>query len=74
MERHRTGQLMARADENMVGIALANYAAPQEKGHSVAFHLAFNEHGSRYPGCRRGSRRRTWRFDLGRIAPMETEV
>jgi predicted amidohydrolase len=47
MERHRTGQLMARADENMVGIALANYAAPQEKGHSVAFHpVAFNEHGS----------------------------
>ena len=47
MERHRTGQLNARAYENMVGVALANYAAPQEKGHSVAFHpMAFDEHGS----------------------------
>jgi len=47
MERHRTGQLNARAYENMVGVALANYAAPQEKGHSVAFHpMAFDQNGS----------------------------
>jgi len=37
MERNRTAQLRTRAYENMIGIALANYAAPQEQGHSVAF-------------------------------------
>ena len=37
LETHRIGQFRARADENMVGVAMANYAAPQENGHSVAF-------------------------------------
>ena len=37
MEMHRLGQLRARAWENLVGVALANYAAPQQNGHSVAF-------------------------------------
>jgi N-carbamoylputrescine amidase len=37
MEVNRLSQLRARAFENMVGIALANYAAPQQNGHSVAF-------------------------------------
>jgi predicted amidohydrolase len=47
MEMHRTGQLRARAWENLVGIALANYAAPQINGHSVAFDpIAFDRDGS----------------------------
>jgi predicted amidohydrolase len=33
----RIGQFRARAFENMVGVAMANYAAPQNNGHSVAF-------------------------------------
>jgi predicted amidohydrolase len=34
--------------ENAVGVALANYAAPQNNGHSVAYHpVAFDRHGSR---------------------------
>ncbi len=37
MEANRLSQLQARAFENMVGVALANYAAPQANGHSVAF-------------------------------------
>ncbi len=37
MESNRLCQLRARAFENMVGIALTNYAAPQANGHSVAF-------------------------------------
>lgn len=36
MESHRLGQLRARADENAVGVALANYAGPG-LGHSVAY-------------------------------------
>jgi N-carbamoylputrescine amidase len=44
MEKLRTGQLQARAYENMIGIALSNYAAPEQKGHSVAFDgIAFSE-------------------------------
>jgi predicted amidohydrolase len=40
MEENRTGQLRARAFENMVAIALANYPASHDDcdGHSVAFH------------------------------------
>ncbi len=40
MEENRTGQLRARAFENMVAVALANYPASHEDcdGHSVAFH------------------------------------
>jgi predicted amidohydrolase len=33
----RIGQFRARAFENMVGVAMANYAAPQHNGRSVAF-------------------------------------
>jgi len=46
MEANRLGQFRARAFENMLGVALANYAAPQENGHSVAFHgMAYDDHG-----------------------------
>jgi predicted amidohydrolase len=34
---NRLTQFRVRALENMVGVALTNYAAPQENGHSVAF-------------------------------------
>jgi N-carbamoylputrescine amidase len=37
MEQNRMAQLRTRAYENMIGIALTNYAAPQEQGHSIAF-------------------------------------
>ncbi|HXG64114.1 MAG TPA: carbon-nitrogen hydrolase family protein [Blastocatellia bacterium] len=37
LDEHRIGQLKARAFENMAGVAMTNYAAPQENGHSVAF-------------------------------------
>lgn len=37
LDEHRIGQFKARAFENMVGVAMANYAAPQNNGHSVAF-------------------------------------
>ncbi len=37
LETNRLGQFRARAMENMVGMAMTNYAAPQENGHSVAF-------------------------------------
>jgi predicted amidohydrolase len=46
LETHRIGQFRARAYENMVGVAMANYAAPQFNGHSVAFHpMAFDTNG-----------------------------
>jgi predicted amidohydrolase len=45
LEANRIGQFRARAMENMVGVAMANYAAPQENGHSVAFSpICFGEH------------------------------
>ena len=48
MERHRKAQLQTRAMENMVGVALANYATQEDKGHSIAFHpIAFDANGSR---------------------------
>lgn len=37
LDEHRIGQFKSRAFENMVGVAMANYAAPQNNGHSVAF-------------------------------------
>ena len=37
LEENRIGEFRARAYENMVGVAMANYAAPQQNGHSVAF-------------------------------------
>ena len=45
LEEHRLGQFKARAYENMLGVAMTNYATPGFNGHSVAFHpVAFGEH------------------------------
>jgi N-carbamoylputrescine amidase len=38
LEDIRLAQFKLRAYENMVGVAMANYAAPQNNGHSCAFH------------------------------------
>jgi predicted amidohydrolase len=44
MEVNRITQFRARASENMLAVALANYAIPQEKGHSIAFDgVSFDE-------------------------------
>jgi len=40
LESHRLTQFRTRAYENMVGVAMANYAAPQCNGHSVAYDAA----------------------------------
>jgi len=40
LDTGRLGQFRARAFENMVGVAMTNYAAPQNNGHSVAFDAA----------------------------------
>lgn len=56
LDDHRIGQFKARAFENMVGMAMANYAAPQDNGHSVGFD------GMAYAGAtadRDGTRRDT---------------
>jgi len=46
LEQNRLGQFRARAYENMVGVAMTNYAAPQANGHSVAFDaVAFDKNG-----------------------------
>jgi len=46
LEVNRIGQFRARAYENMVGVAMTNYAAPQANGHSVAFDaVAFDKNG-----------------------------
>ncbi len=37
LDDHRICQFKTRAFENMVGVAMTNYAAPQNNGHSVAF-------------------------------------
>jgi len=37
----RIDQFKTRAFENMVGVAMTNYAAPQQNGHSVAFNAVF---------------------------------
>jgi len=37
LEHHRLIQFRTRAYENMVGVAMTNYAAPQNNGHSAAF-------------------------------------
>jgi len=37
LDDHRIGQFKTRAFENMVGVAMTNYAAPQNNGRSVAF-------------------------------------
>ena len=44
LEENRLGQFRVRAFENMTGMAMTNYAAPQQNGHSVAFDaVAFDE-------------------------------
>ena len=48
LEINRLSQYRARAYENMAGLAMTNYAAPQENGHSIAFDgVAFDKQGSR---------------------------
>ena len=48
MERRRIRQVATRTVENMVAVALANYAAPKDNGHSIAFDpIAFDANGSR---------------------------
>ncbi len=47
LEHHRLGQFKARAYENMVGLAMANYATPHCNGHSIAVDpIAFGEDGT----------------------------
>jgi predicted amidohydrolase len=47
LESHRLAQFRTRAYENMVGMAMANYAGPR-MGHSVAYDpVAFDKQGSR---------------------------
>ncbi len=46
LEANRLGQVRARAFENMVALAVANYATPQENGHStVVDPIAFDAEG-----------------------------
>jgi predicted amidohydrolase len=46
LEANRLGQVRTRAFENMVAVAVANYAAPQENGHStVVDPIAFDAEG-----------------------------
>ena len=48
LELNRLSQYRARAYENMMALAMTNYAEPQENGHSIVFDgLAFDENGSR---------------------------
>ncbi len=52
MEENRIAQFKSRAYENMVGVALANYASPQNNGRSCAFDgIAFNDHGASRDTC-----------------------
>lgn len=37
LDQNRLAQFQTRAFENMVAVAMANYAAPQNNGHSIAF-------------------------------------
>lgn len=47
LELNRLAQFRSRAYENMVGLAMANYAAPQCNGHSIAFDgVAFDQSGN----------------------------
>lgn len=51
LERNRIGQFATRAFENMTGMAMANYAAPQQNGHSIAFDgIAFTGGGDDVDG------------------------
>ncbi len=52
LEANRIGQFKARAYENMVGVAMTNYAAPDANGHSVAFDaVAFDENEGSVDTC-----------------------
>ena len=52
MEANRLGQLRARAFENGCAVALANYPAPQQNGHSVVFDpIAFGSDGASRDTC-----------------------
>ena len=52
LEANRLCQFKTRAMENMVGVAMANYASPQENGHSCAFDgIAFDEAGKSHDMC-----------------------
>jgi len=43
LDDHRISQFKTRAVENMVSVAMTNYAAPQNNGHSIAFDaVAYN--------------------------------
>ena len=47
LDESRIGLFKARAFENMLGVAMTNYAAPQNNGHSCAFDgMASNPDGS----------------------------
>jgi N-carbamoylputrescine amidase len=47
LEINRITQFRTRAFENMLGVAMTNYAAPQENGHSLAYDgVAFDRGGS----------------------------
>lgn len=72
LEANRLGQFRARAAENMAGVAMANYAAPQQNGHSVAFDpIAFEGDGSSRDTCvvEAGEEEGVYlaTFDLGRL-------
>lgn len=46
LETNRLSQFRTRAMENMMAVAMTNYAAPQENGHSIAFDgVAFSADG-----------------------------
>ena len=46
LDPNRLMQFRSRAMENMVGVAMTNYAAPQHNGHSVAYHpIAYDRDG-----------------------------
>ena len=48
LEINRLSQYRARACENMTALAMTNYAAPQENGHSIGLDgVAFDDNGSR---------------------------
>ena len=52
MEANRLGQLRARAFENMIAVALANYPAPAQNGHSVVYDpIAFDGAGAGRDTC-----------------------
>lgn len=46
LDRWRLEQFSTRAIENMVGVAMANYPAPEQNGQSCAYHPMLFGHGS----------------------------